>query len=84
MGEKKTTVFFYSKLDNAIAEISKLEMEQQVRILKAQAIVSSPTHRSVELKRELSPDVMKYLRNKYEYTDQDIAQLIDANGLLTD
>ena len=83
-GRQKKRRFFYSKLDSAIAEITTQEMEQQLRILKARAIVSSPSHRSVELNRQLSEAATLYLKQHCEYTDEDLAQLIAANTLLID
>ena len=83
-GRQKKRRFFYSKLDSAIAEITTQEMEQQIRILKARAIVSSPSHRSVELNRQLSETATIYLKEHCEYTDEDLPQLLANNILLID
>ena len=58
-------------------------LDQQLCILKAQAVVTSPTHRSVALERNLSPDALGYLVNHFDFTEDDLITLNTAKNVLS-
>ena len=81
-GNPKRRKFFISRLDKAIGEISSEEIVQQIGIFKAQAVVTTPTHRTLALERNLSNNALEYLKQNCEFDDTQIVQLVHANGQL--
>ena len=59
-------------------------MEQQLRILKSQGLITAPTHRSVPLERNLSRNAVQFPRDSCNFADVDIATLLADNTNLTD
>ena len=85
MGRAKRRRYHLSKLERGLGGMSREDMMQEIRLLKANAVVVMPSHRSVALEREFSEEAMTYLKTSCECeTDADIATLIQANGALTD
>ena len=62
LGRAKKRRFFISNLSKAMQNLSKDIIEQQIRILIAQGVVTAPTHRSVELERNMSDDAINFLK----------------------
>ena len=53
--------------------------------MKSHAVVIKPTHGSVSLERNLSEGALDYLKEHCGYsTDAALADIIRANGMLTD
>ena len=83
-GQAKKRRFYISMLGKSFADINTEEMEQQLRILRSQGLITAPTHRSVSLERNLSPNAVQFLRESCNFADDDIAALLAANPNLTD
>ena len=85
VGRAKKRRFFVCNLMKAMRQISREEIEQEVRVLKSHAVVDTPTHRSVTLERDFNDDAMKYLKVHCGYgNDAALAQLVQATAELTD
>lgn len=84
LGRAKKRRFFISNLRKAMQNLSMDIIEQQIRILIAQGVVTAPTHRSVELERNMSDDAINFLKESCSYDDTEIIHLNNANGQLTD
>ena len=63
---------------------SKEAIQQQIKILITQSIVSAPTHKSVQLERTISEDAKTFLKMSCNYDENKLTQLEIANGQLTD
>ena len=83
-GRAKKRRFYISMLGKSFADINTEEMEQQLRILRSQGLITAPTHRSVSLERNLGPNAVQFLRESCDFADDDIATLLAANTNLTD
>ena len=81
--EKKRR-FSFSKLNHSLGSITKETMENQVRILESHAVVTCPTRRSVELTRNLSPDVQTYLIGHCNFTPELVITLMHDSLELQD
>ena len=82
-GDRKRR-FYLSRLKRSLGDITPECLEQQLRILKVQAVVTTPTHRSVALERNLCADALEYLVTDCAYTPDDLILLNTANNSLTD
>ena len=82
-GPRKKRKFYISKLDKAIAEMTRAEIEQQIRILKSQAVLTSRSRQSVELERNLNDGALAYLKNECNFSDEHLAKLLNSIELLT-
>ena len=82
-GDRKRR-FYLSRLKRSLGDITPECLQQQLRILKAQAVVTTPTHRSVALERNLCADALEYLVTDCAYTPDDLILLNTANNSLTD
>ena len=80
----KKRKFAYSKLRHARGDITQAVISKQIQILEANAVVSRPTHRSVELVRSIQPAAKVYIMEHCGFNDQLLATLVENNNLLTD
>ena len=80
----KKRKFAYSKLRHALGDITQADISKQIQILEANAVVSRPTHRSVELVRSIQPAAKVYIMEHCGFNDQLLATLVENNNVLSD
>ena len=76
--------FAYSKLKHSLRDISQEDISNQILILEANAVVRRPSHRSVELMRNIHPTAQVYVTEHCGFNQQLLARLLDNNNHLTD
>ena len=84
LGRARKRRFFISNLVKSMNNFSKEAIQQQIKILITQSIVSAPTHKSVQLERTISEDAKTFLKMSCNYDENELTQLEIANGQLTD
>ena len=82
-GPNKRRRFYISRLGRGLRNITSEALQQQLRILKAHAVITTPTHRSVALERNLNEEAIHYLIQQCEYSNEEIGVLHAANSALT-
>ena len=80
----KKRKFFICKVHESMGDCNKIEIEQQIRILETQVVVTKPTSRTVELVRSLSATAQSYLLSKCGFTQAQLDMLIENSALLID
>ena len=85
MGRSKKRKFWISKLTRGLGSMTKEDVHEEIKILKAHAIINQPTHKTVALERDFTEGAMQYLKTSCLYnTDEEIATIIQSNNYLTD
>ena len=80
----KNRTFYASRLKRSFSDMSDRTYQQEVQILKAQAVVATPTSRSICLERDLSQHAVRYLIRDCYFDGQEILRLNEANMELHD
>ena len=82
-GDRKRRVYI-SRLQRSFREINSEILQQQLLILKSQAVITSPTLRSVALERRIGAHAVQYLSEKCDYSIEELRALHTANANLRD
>ena len=80
----KKRKFAYSKLKHALSDLTNNEISTQIRVLEANGVVVRPTHRSVELMRELPPTTHVYMTEQCGFDEEMLNKVLQNNMMLTD
>ena len=76
--------FAYSKLKHALGDLTNDDISTQVNVLEANGVVVRPTHRSVELVRELPPATHVYMTEHCGFDEGMLITVLQNNMTLTD
>ena len=82
-GDRKRRVYI-SRLQRSFRDMSSEILQQQLRILKSQSVITSPTLRSVALERHLGAYAVQYLTEKCDCSTEELTALHTANANLRD
>ena len=80
----KRRKFYICKVHESLCDCSKIEIEEQIRILVTRVVVTKPTPGTVELQRTLSATAQRYLISDCGFTQVQLAALIEKSALLID
>ena len=73
--------FAYSKLKHSLGDITMIDISSQVLVLEANGVVKRPSHRSVELVRDLPPLAQIYITEHCGFNAAKLQVLLNNNNL---